>query len=73
MTELIPKEHYRKIQRFKQLTSSYQRNRDLINVGAYAMGSDPMLDTAIQYYPRMSKFCSKILMSDVIIKPHANS
>ncbi|WP_272672952.1 flagellar protein export ATPase FliI [Providencia sp. PROV131] len=56
MTELIPKEHYRKIQRFKQLTSSYQRNRDLINVGAYAMGSDPMLDTAIQYYPRMSKF-----------------
>ncbi|MEX9754133.1 flagellar protein export ATPase FliI [Providencia vermicola] len=56
MTELIDKQHYRQIQRFKQLTSSYQRNRDLINVGAYAAGSDPLLDMAIQYYPRMSKF-----------------
>ncbi|MFY3769210.1 Flagellum-specific ATP synthase [Providencia manganoxydans] len=56
MTELIDKQHYRLIQRFKQLTSSYQRNRDLINVGAYAAGSDPMLDMAIQYYPRMSTF-----------------
>lgn len=56
MTELIDKPHYRKIQRFKQLTSSYQRNRDLINVGAYAAGSDPLLDMAIQYYPRMSTF-----------------
>lgn len=56
MTELIDKPHYRKIQRFKQLTSSYQRNRDLINVGAYAAGSDPLLDKAIQYYPRMSQF-----------------
>lgn len=56
MTELIDKQHYRQIQRFKQLTSSYQRNRDLINVGAYATGSDPLLDMAIQYYPRMSKF-----------------
>ncbi len=56
MTELIEKSHYRKIQRFKQLTSAYQRNRDLINVGAYAAGSDPMLDEAIQLFPYMAKF-----------------
>lgn len=56
MTELIEKSHYRKIQRFKQLTSAYQRNRDLINVGAYAAGSDPMLDEAIQLFPSMTKF-----------------
>src|SRR5581483_1638891 len=33
--------------RFKQLYSRYQRSRDLIAVGAYAAGSDPLLDEAI--------------------------
>lgn len=59
MTELIDKQHYRQIQRFKQLTSSYQRNRDLINVGAYATGSDPLLDMAIQYYPVCRSFTTR--------------
>jgi flagellum-specific ATP synthase len=41
---------------FKQLLSRYQRNRDLINVGAYASGRDPLLDRAIQLYPRIEGF-----------------
>lgn len=53
MTELITPEHYKKVKNFKQLLSSYQRNRDLISVGAYAAGSDPQLDQAIRLYPKM--------------------
>ncbi|HDS1234737.1 flagellar protein export ATPase FliI [Pluralibacter gergoviae] len=56
MTELIPPEHYKKVQRFKQLLSSWQRNRDLVSVGAYAAGSDPLLDSAIRLYPQMEAF-----------------
>jgi flagellum-specific ATP synthase len=56
MTELIDKEHYRKVQMFKQLLSAYQRNRDLISVGAYAAGSDPLLDKAIALYPNLEAF-----------------
>ncbi|CDH34364.1 flagellar protein export ATPase FliI [Xenorhabdus bovienii] len=56
MTSLIDNDHYRRVQQFKQLLSSYQRNRDLINVGAYAAGSDPLLDRAIQLYPHMAQF-----------------
>ena len=41
---------------FKTLFSRYQRNRDLINVGAYAAGSDPILDKAIACYPRLEAF-----------------
>jgi len=52
-TGLIDAEHYRKTQRFKQLLSAYQHNRDLISVGAYAAGSDPRLDEAIARYPAM--------------------
>ena len=56
MTELIDREHYRKVQTFKQLLSSYQRNRDLISVGAYAAGSDPLLDQAIALFPQMENY-----------------
>ena len=56
MTELIPHVHYRKVQRFKQLLSTYQRNRDLVSVGAYVKGSDPLLDRAIDQYPALEAF-----------------
>lgn len=56
MTELIDSPHYSKVQRFKQLLSSWQRNRDLISVGAYTPGSDPLLDSAIKLYPQLETF-----------------
>ncbi|MFC0180018.1 flagellar protein export ATPase FliI [Thorsellia kenyensis] len=56
MTDLIDDEHLRKTMKFKRLLSSFQRNRDLINVGAYAPGSDPILDEAIKLYPKMQEF-----------------
>ena len=41
---------------FKSLVARYQRNRDLINVGAYSAGSDPVLDQAIALWPRLEAF-----------------
>ncbi|WP_145542199.1 flagellar protein export ATPase FliI [Yersinia alsatica] len=61
MTELIDQQHYRKVQNFKQLLSSYQRNRDLISVGAYAAGSDPLLDSAIRLYPEMEAYLQQAI------------
>lgn len=56
MTALISEEHYARVRNFKQLLSSFQRNRDLISVGAYAKGSDPMLDRAITLWPHLEAF-----------------
>ncbi|MBT7442729.1 MAG: flagellar protein export ATPase FliI [Methylococcales bacterium] len=42
--------------RFKQIYSTYQQNRDLITVGAYSAGSDPKVDEAIQYFPVLQAF-----------------
>ena len=42
--------------RFKQLYTRHQRNLDLINVGAYVPGSDPLLDEAIALNPAMTTF-----------------
>ncbi len=41
MTSLITTEQFAVVRRFKQVVSRYQRNRDLIAVGAYAPGHDP--------------------------------
>ncbi|OQP35397.1 flagellar protein export ATPase FliI [Pantoea latae] len=56
MTELITPAHYRHVQRVKQLLSAWQRNRDLISVGAYAAGSDAVLDDAIARYPQIARY-----------------
>jgi flagellum-specific ATP synthase len=42
--------------RFKSFFSRYQRNRDLISVGAYVTGADPALDAAIAAFPHMEAF-----------------
>ena len=56
MTALITEQHYARVRNFKQLLSSFQRNRDLVSVGAYAKGSDPMLDKAISLWPQLEAF-----------------
>ncbi|MGB9098130.1 flagellar protein export ATPase FliI [Erwinia sp.] len=56
MAHLIDDTHYARVRQFKQLLSSYQRNRDLVSVGAYAAGSDPTLDKAIKLYPELETF-----------------
>ncbi|MDR3220672.1 MAG: flagellar protein export ATPase FliI [Candidatus Accumulibacter sp.] len=61
MVNLISPEHLEQIRRFKQLYSRYQRSRDLISVGAYAAGSDPMLDQAINLYPAFERFLQQQL------------
>jgi flagellum-specific ATP synthase len=44
------------IRRFRQLHAAYAENRDLITIGAYAKGSDPRVDEAIQHWPQLQKF-----------------
>jgi len=56
MTALISEQHYARVRTFKQLLSSFQRNRDLVSVGAYAKGSDPMLDKAIALWPQLESY-----------------
>ncbi|MBP0592870.1 flagellar protein export ATPase FliI [Paraburkholderia sp. LEh10] len=56
MTALISDAHLDRTRQFKQMLSRYQRNRDLINVGAYSTGRDAVLDRAISLYPRMEAF-----------------
>ncbi|WP_028534011.1 flagellar protein export ATPase FliI [Paludibacterium yongneupense] len=59
MVDVVPPAHTDLARRFKQLYSRYQRNRDLISVGAYVAGSDPQLDEAIRRQLQMIGFLTQ--------------
>ncbi len=61
MVNLIDPNHLDLIRRFKVMFSRYQRSRDLISVGAYSAGTDPVLDQAINAYPKMEAFLQQKL------------
>jgi len=67
MHSLLPRQQLERVRRFKQLYSRYQRNRDLVNVGAYAAGSDPMLDQAIAAWPRIEAFLQQDMQQQVAL------
>ena len=43
-------------QRFREALAHYERSEDLINLGAYAAGSNPDLDAAIKLRPKLLDF-----------------
>ncbi|QCI18068.1 FliI/YscN family ATPase [Buchnera aphidicola (Aphis nasturtii)] len=56
MPEIITTEQYSKACYFKKLVASYQRNKDLVNIGAYIKGNDHVLDDAIKKWKNLEKF-----------------
>lgn len=56
MHNLVGDDHFNVVRQFKQFFSRYQRSRDLIAVGAYQPGGDPLLDMAVKLYPKLEAF-----------------
>ena len=56
MSDVVSPEHLAAATRFKRMYSAYQQNQDLISVGAYQSGSNPEVDEAIIYHPRLMQF-----------------
>jgi flagellum-specific ATP synthase len=56
MHSITTPEHQNLARHVKKLTSSFQRSRDLISVGAYSAGSDRVLDEAIARHSKIESF-----------------
>lgn len=56
MHSITTPEHQQLTRHLKQLYSRYERSRDLISVGAYSPGTDPVLDEAIGLHTKIEAF-----------------
>ncbi len=56
MPDVTGEEHVRLAQKAKRLLGAYRKAEDLINIGAYVKGSDPLVDQALAVYPELIKF-----------------
>ncbi len=56
MTDVVDPQHAQAAANFRRLWSTYEENRDLLLMGAYAAGNDPMVDAAISQRDNMLAF-----------------
>ncbi len=56
MIEMVPKNQLQTASRFRNLLGLYQKNADLISIGAYKKGNNPALDEAVSRINKMNSF-----------------
>ncbi len=56
MVEITAEEHRTLAGELRAALATYRDAEDLINIGAYASGSNPQIDRAISLYPKITKF-----------------
>ena len=65
MPQVTSAEHLNMALIFKKLLSAYEQNKDLISIGAYASGSNPVVDKAIEMKPMLDAYLQQ-RMDDII-------
>ncbi len=56
MHNVVSGEHFELARRFRALSARFEKGRDLLQIGAYASGSDPAMDQAIRLHLPMANF-----------------
>lgn len=65
INQITSEEHRSAISQLKHLYSAYQQNKELITVGAYQKGSDPLIDQAIEMMPVIRAFLCQNINEEV--------
>ena len=56
MIELVPQEHQKLASRLRDILSVYEKNSDLVSIGAYKAGSNPRLDFALTKIDEINQY-----------------
>ena len=56
MPDLISRDHRQAAAWLREMLATYRNAEDLISIGAYVRGSNPRIDTAIEYIDRINNF-----------------
>jgi len=65
MIDVISKDHYNFSMKLKDFLATYSEAKDLINIGAYAKGSNPKWDIAINKIDRINAYLQQGIMETV--------
>ena len=68
MTEITSDSQQESARYFKHIYSTYRQNKDLISVGAYQTGSDPLVDESIALYPHLVNFLQQGINQSVSLE-----
>ena len=56
MTEIVSPEHRQLASRVRDILSIYEKNADLVSIGAYKAGTNPKLDHALKKMDAINQF-----------------
>ena len=56
MVEIVPEEHRQLAGRLRDVLSVYEKNADLVSIGAYKAGTNPRLDHALKKIDAINQF-----------------
>jgi flagellum-specific ATP synthase len=59
MSDVMPKDHMVRAHRFLESLAIYRKSEDLINIGAYAKGSNPKIDKSIAMIDGLNAFLTQ--------------
>jgi flagellum-specific ATP synthase len=59
MTEIVPQDVLDAARMLRELMSTYNQSRELVNLGAYKAGTNPTLDRAVELWPRIRAFLAQ--------------
>lgn len=62
MPQVVNEEHVLQARNIKQVYSTYQQNKDLISIGAYARGTDNRIDLSIAAEPAINAFLQQSMI-----------
>ena len=73
MIDVISKEHYDLSMKLKDFLATHNEAKDLINIGAYAKGSNPKWDIAIEKIDRINAYLKQGIMETVTMEESLNT
>jgi len=62
MNQITDETHNQIAQEIRSLISVYEENNELIQIGAYKHGTNPEIDRAISFYPKIQSFLKQDIM-----------
>jgi len=72
MHNVVSREHFELARNFKAIYSRYEKAKDLVQIGAYASGSDPALDEAIALHDPMVQFLQQDMFESATMDASVN-